>query len=151
MIPVRPSAGRVTPFSLEEVWRIPFPCSCPIGVLGNLGITSKWSPSHLDFIVFLYVSSHSDQLAKYGAHLHLWKSKVAKIAVVGARINLQNGQRDDFTRGLKSFATQAFGVPTIVKSPLTSGFFQKIASTHHTNLMMLAWGLLKWKIARKHT
>ena len=93
-----------------------FPCSCPIGILGNPGITSKWSPCHLDFIV----SSHSDLLAKYGARLHLWKSKVAKIALVGARIHLQNGQRDDFTRGLKSFATQAFGVPTIVNSPLVS-------------------------------
>ena len=51
-----------------------FPCSCPIGILGNLSITSKWSPFHLDF--------HSDLLAKYGARLHLWKSKVARIALV---------------------------------------------------------------------
>ena len=97
------------------------------------------------------MSSHPDLLAKYGARWHLWKSKVAKIALVGARIHLQKGQRDNFTRGLKSFATQTFGVPFIVKSPLTSGFFQKIASTHHANLMMLAWGLLKWKMARKKT
>ena len=95
------------------------------------------------------MSSHPDLLAKYGARWHLWKSKVAKIALVGARIHLQKGQTDNFTRGLKSFATQTFGVPFIVKSPLNSGFFQKITSTHHTNLMMLAWGLLKWKMARK--
>ena len=79
----------------------------------------------------------------------LGSHKVAKIALVGARIHLQKGQRDNFTRGLKSCATQTFGVPFIVKSPLTPGFFQKIASTYHANLMMLAWGLLKWKMARK--
>ena len=116
-----------------------FPCSCPIGILGNLSINSKWRPAH----------PHPDLLAKYGARWHLWKSKVAKIALVDARIHLQKGQRDNFTRGLKSFATQTFGIPFIMKSPLTSGFFQKIASTHHANLMMLAWGLLKWKMARK--
>ena len=122
-----------------------FPCLCPIGFLGNLSINSKLSPTHPYFIV----SSHPDLLAKYGDRWHLWKSKVAQIALVGARIHLQKGQRDNFTRGLKSFATQTFGVLFIVKSPLTSGCFQKIASTHHTNLMMLAWGLLKWKMARK--
>lgn len=30
-----------------------FPCSCPIGILGNLSINSKWSPAHPYFIVFL--------------------------------------------------------------------------------------------------
>ena len=38
-----------------------------------------------------------------------------------------------------------------MKSPLTSGFFQKIASTHHSSLMMPVWGLLQWKIAQKNT
>ena len=142
MIPVPPFAGRISAFSLEQVLANSlFPCSCPIGILGNLSITAKWSAAH----------PHPDLLAKYGARWHLWKSKVAKITLVGARIHLQKGQRDVFTRGLNSFATQPFGVPTIVKSPLTSGFFQKIVSIHHTNLMMLAWGLLKWKMARKNT
>ena len=126
-----------------------FPCSCPIGILGNLSINSKWSPTHPYFIVYSLVKSHPDLLAKYGARWHIWNSKVAKLALVGARIHLQKGQGDNFTRGLKSFATQTFGVPFIVKSPLTSGFYQKIALTHHTNLIMLAWGLLKWKMARK--
>ena len=57
-----------------------------------------------------------------------------------------------FTCGLKSFATQAFGVPIIVKSLLTSGFFfQKIAFAHRTNLMVLVGGLLNWKVARINT
>ena len=29
-----------------------FPCLCPIGILGNLSINSKWSPAHPHFIVF---------------------------------------------------------------------------------------------------
>ena len=29
-----------------------FPCSCPIGILGNLSINSKWSPAYPHFIVF---------------------------------------------------------------------------------------------------
>ena len=29
-----------------------FPCSCPIGILGNLSINSKWSPAYPYFIVF---------------------------------------------------------------------------------------------------
>ena len=64
---------------------------------------------------------------------------------------LQNGQRSVFTCSLKSFATQTFGVPIIANSPLTSGFFQKIASTHHTSLMLLAWRIPKWKMAQKVT
>ena len=40
---------------------------------------------------------------------------------------------------------------TIVNSPLTAGFFQKIASTHRSSLMMPVWGLLKWKRAWKNT
>ena len=64
-----------------------FPCLCPIGFLGNLSINSKLSPTHPYFIV----SSHPDLLAKYGDRWHLWKSKVAQIALVGARIHLQKG------------------------------------------------------------
>ena len=78
-------------------------------ILGNLGITSKWSPSHLDFKVFFISVEPLGPTGKlYGARLHLWESKVAKIALAGARIHFQNGhtQRDDFARGLKSFSSQ---------------------------------------------
>ena len=140
MIPVPPPEGCVkySLFIRVSLANPPFPCPCPTGILGNL------SSSLLYSVFFISVKP----TGKYGTRLHLWKSKVTKIALVGARIHLQNGQRDVFIRGLKSFATQALGVPTIVKSPLTSGFF---LSTHHTNLMTLAWGLLKWKMARKNT
>ena len=107
-----------------------FPCWCPIGILGNLSINSKWSPAHPYFIAFFISVELPGPTGK------IW----CPLASLEVGI---------FTRVLKSFATQTFGVPFIVKSPLTSGFFQKIASTHHTNLMMLAWGLLKWKMARK--
>ena len=110
--------------------------------------------AHLYFIVTFYNIS----VEPLGPTGKIWcpfaslEPKVAKIALVGARIHLQNGQRDVFTSGLNLFATQALGVPTIVKSPLTSGFFQKIASTDHTNLMMIARGLLKrGKMAREDT
>lgn len=33
----------------------------------------------------------------------------------------------------------------------TSGFLQTFASTHHSSLMMPAWGLLLWKMTRKNT
>lgn len=38
-----------------------------------------------------------------------------------------------------------------MKLSLTSGFVQKFASTLHSSLMMPAWELLQWKMARKHT
>ena len=38
-----------------------------------------------------------------------------------------------------------------MKLSLTSGFVQKFASTSHSSLMMPAWELMQWKMARKHT
>ena len=66
--------------------------------------------------------------------------KPLQIALVGLGIHPQNGQRDDFTHEQPSFDTNIFGLPVIVKSSLTSGFFQTFASTHHSSLMMPAWG-----------
>ena len=42
-----------------------------------------------------------------------------------------------------------FGVPVTVKSSLTSGFFQKCASAHHSSFRMSAWGHLQWKMTPK--
>ena len=75
--------------------------------------------------------------------------KLPKLPSSGVGIHQQNGQRDIFTRGLPSITTQNFGIPIIVSSPLTPDFFQTIAFTHRSSLMMQVWGLLKWKRARK--
>ena len=50
-----------------------------------------------------------------------------------------------------SIRTNSFGGSVTVKSPLTSGFFQKFASNHHSSFMMPAWGLLQWKMTRRNT
>ena len=64
-------------------------------------------------------------------------------------IHLQNGQRDNFTHEPPCFHTNNFGVPITVKSSLTSRFFQKFSSTHHSRFMMPAWELLQWKVTPK--
>ena len=87
--------------------------------------------------------------AKYCADCILWKSKVVQIALAGLGIHPQNGQRDNFTHEPPCFDANVFGVPIIVKSSLTSGLFQTFAFTHHSSLMMPAWGLLQWKMTRK--
>ena len=44
------------------------------------------------------MSSHSVLLENYLVHRFLFKWNLAQIALVGARIHPQNGQRDNFTR-----------------------------------------------------
>lgn len=97
------------------------------------------------------MSSHPILPAKCCTDCILLKSKVVQIALAGLGIHPQNGQRDNFTHELPCFDTDIFGIPVVVKSSLTSGFFQKFASTHHSSLMMPAWGLLQWKMTRKYT
>ena len=88
-------------------------------------------------------------MALYGAHWHLWKSKVAKIALVGARIHLQKDQRDVFTRCPDEIVCKAsFRRPNHRENLIS---FRGLPLPNHTNLIMLARGLLKWKMARKHT
>ena len=72
-----------------------------------------------------------------------------KIALVGLGIHFQNGQRDNFSHQPPCFYANSFGVLITVKSSLTSGFFEKYASTHHSSSMMPAWGILQWKMTRK--
>ena len=86
------------------------------------------------------MSSHPILPAKYCTDCVLFDSKLLQIALVGLGIHPQNGQRDNFTHEQPSFDTNIFGLPVIVKSSLTSGFFQTFASTHHSSLMMPAWG-----------
>ena len=62
---------------------------------------------------------------------------------------LQNGHRNNFTHQPPCFYANSFGVLITVKSSLTSGFFEKYASTHHSSFMMPAWGRLQWKMTRK--
>ena len=63
-----------------------------------------------------------------------------KIALVGLGIHSQNGQRNNFTHQQPCFYANSFGVLITVKSSLTSSFFEKYASTHHSSFMMPAWG-----------
>ena len=72
-----------------------------------------------------------------------------KIALVGLGIHFQNGQRDNFSHQPPCFYANSFGVHINVKSSLTSGFFEKYASTQHSSFMMPAWGTLQWKMTRK--
>ena len=75
------------------------------------------------------MSSHPILPAKYCTDCVLFDSKLVQIALVGLGIHPQNGQRDNFTHEQLSFDTNIFGLPVIVKSSLTSGFFQTFAST----------------------
>ena len=75
--------------------------------------------------------------------------KLAQLALVGSGIQPQNDQRDNFTHRPPCFNSITFGAQIIVKSSLTSGFFQRLASTHHSNFMMPVWGLLQWQMAQK--
>ena len=81
--------------------------------------------------------------------LHLSKSKLVQIALVGLGIHPQNGQRDNFTHEPPCLNKNSFSVPVTVKSSLNSGFFQKFASTHHSSFVMPAWGLLQCKVTQK--
>ena len=105
--------------------------------------------TYLCFLCFLKVLSHPILPAKYCTDCVLWKSEFIQIALVGLGIHPQNSQRDNFTHEPPCFHTNSFGVAITVKSSLTSGVFQKFASTHHSSLMMPAWGLLPWKMSRK--
>ena len=75
--------------------------------------------------------------------------KLITLALVGLAIQPQNGQRDSFTHQLPCFYPNSFGILITIKSSLTSGFFEKYPSTHHSCFIMLAWGLLQWKMTRK--
>ena len=101
--------------------------------------------------ILILWSSHLVLLAKHHARCVLWKSKLAQIALVGPRINLQKSQRDMFTRELPWLDTNTFGVPVAMKLSLTPGFVQGIASTLHSSFRMPAWELVQWKMARKHS
>ena len=57
-------------------------------------------------------------------------SKLAQIALVDPGIHLQNGQRDNFTRGPPCLLHSMFGDSESMKAPLTSVLFQRLASTH---------------------
>ncbi|KAL9968284.1 hypothetical protein ACROYT_G026638 [Oculina patagonica] len=95
--------------------------------------------------------SHPILPAKCCTDCILWKSELVQNALAGLGIHPQNGQRDNFTNEPPSFDSNISGVPIKTKSSLTSGFFQMLASTHHSSLMMPAWGLLQWKMTRKNT
>lgn len=75
--------------------------------------------------------------------------KYFQIALVGLGIHPRNGQRENFTHEPPCFHTNSFGVPITIKLSLTSGFFQKFASSHHSSFMMPAWGLLQQKMTQK--
>ena len=127
-IPSDPQAA-LSLFIIEQV----FPCPCQIVILGNVSITAKWSAVHSLFHTFFISVEPPGPTGKICCPLASLEVKSCQIHLNSRCWNhLQNGQRGVFTVGLKSHLW----------------FFQKIASTHHTNLMMLAWGLLKWKMAR---
>ena len=98
------------------------------------------------FPVYFVVSSQPILAAKYCAAC---KSKLVQIALVGLVIHPQNSQRDNFTHEPPCFHTNSFGVEITVKSSLTSGFYQKFASIHHSSFIMPAWGLLQRTMAGK--
>ena len=106
--------------------------------------------TYLNFIHF-YKCRAPNPTSKILHRLHSLKSKVVQIALAGLGIHPQKGQRDYFTHDPPCFDANVFGVPIIVKSSLTSGFFQTFAFTHHSSLMMPAWGLLQWQRTRKNT
>ena len=87
-------------------------------ILPLLTRTASRTPGEME------VSSHPVLLEKYRAHCVLCKSNLAQIALVGARIHPQNGQRDDFTREPPRLDTNTFGVPVAInmKLSLTPGF-----------------------------
>ena len=99
------------------------PLSRPKRILGNPARTTSLSISQL--------SSYPIPPTKYRIHL-FYHSKLARIGLVGPGIHPQNGQRDNFffTRGPPYLLHSMFGDSVGVKPPLTSVFFQRLASTH---------------------
>ena len=120
--------------------------------LGKTAVSAKASPpTSISYIFCRCMSNHPILPEKYCTECILCKSKLVQIALAGLGIHPQNSQRENFTHEPPCFDTNVFGVPVIVKSSLTSSSFQTFASTHHSNLMMPAWGLLLWKMTRKNT
>ena len=73
---------------------------------------------------------------------------LSKLPLVGLGINPQNGQRSSFTQEPPCFHANSLCLPITVKSSLTSGFFQKFASAHHSSFVMPAWRLLLQKMTQ---
>ena len=130
MIPVPPSACRVTAFPLEQVWRI-----------------------HCFFVraryEFWVIGAQKQNgvppiSIKCRATQTYWQNRC--LLAFSAVINYPNRLcrcQNPSTERPGAIATQNSGIPFIVNSPLTPGFFQKIASTHRSSLMAPVLGASK--------
>ena len=100
------------------------PRSRPKRILGNSAVARAENSSSFHFIVFTVLPE------KYPIHWIRYCSKLARIGLVGPGIHPQNGQRDNFTRWPPTLLHSTFGDSVGMKPPLTSVFFQRLASTH---------------------